>query len=415
MNDKNRALSGAILGHFTNDGTLLLFTILIIYYVKLPNISLVYLGVIAVIYQILSGLFSTVVGKYSDKKVYYYDLISLGIVIEGIAVLLFGLAFYFSGYAYYFIFTAAIILGLGQAFYHPLSGTLLSDVFKVKAPKYMGITGIFGSVGRSIVPSLVAALILLVGGFYGLGIMALIYYFIAAFILFLFWGIRINRNPKKIYSLDKNSKLIESNDINQDAINKDKSIVRPFSYYKKSVYSLTFVTFLKSAFLMGIITFIGVYVKDVTHMPNLEVGAFLTVTFFFAVFGQYLFGWLVTKIGSRSALIYSMVLSVIGFGIFILTKNLILMYASYSLFTLTGLASFPILMSYSSDIVNRVYNNYSNSLVWGVGTIIGGAFGVGIITLIIDFQISVLNAMYVAEIIGIISLISILILPKTKK
>ena len=55
------------MGHFSNDGNFLLFPVLITYYSLIPGISLILLGAIAIIYNALSGLLSTPIGRFADR------------------------------------------------------------------------------------------------------------------------------------------------------------------------------------------------------------------------------------------------------------------------------------------------------------------------------------------------------------
>lgn len=411
--NKAKIFAGASVGHFANDGTLLVFTMLMVYYIKIPHVSVAVLGSIAVAYQLLSGYLSTRVGKYADAKGDYNKLISVGILIEGLGIFLFGISFIFGYllYVYAFALLAALVLGFGQAFYHPLGGALLSNTFGKSSPKYMGANGAFGSLGRSILPSLIAFSILLFGNTVGL-ISISAFYLLLSIIIFVLLANKRNNNGSssmnKVRLLDRSSSTDDIT-VSQKAMASHK----PFSFYKKSVYKLTLVTILRSASIMATLTFIGVYIKIIGKLTPTEVGIFLTVTFFFAVIGQYVFGVIVTKKGNRKTVVYTTLISVIAFGFFLLLRGPVYSYIFYSVFTFAALTSFPVFMSYSANIVEKEYNGYSNSVVWGIGTIVGGALGVGLITILLYFGFSIFIGMVVAEIIGIISIISLPILPKT--
>lgn len=397
---KPKVFAGTSLGHFANDGTLLVFAILMVYYIKLPNISLYVLGIAAIIYQLISGYFSTKVGNYADHYSKPGYLISFGIILEGLAIFLFGVSFYLGPMVYLGIFISAIILGVGQSFYHPIGGSMLSQNFGAKSPKYMGMNGGFGSLGRALVPSIIAFSILYLGNFYGLSALSILYFVIAFLIFILLMKVTSANSDDDIKRSDKSEELPI----------KDEN----FGNYSMSVYKLTGVSFLKSVFVMGVITFIAVYLEDMIHLTDILTGEFMTLTFLFAIAGQYFFGWFITKSSSKKALVYSSIISVLAFGVFLATKNIAVSILSYSLFTFAALSTFPVLMSYSSDIVPKAYNNYSNSIVWGIGTIIGGAFGVSLITILIYFKVSIYFGMVSAFIVGLLSLASLVLLPDTK-
>lgn len=96
--EKLMSLAFTSFGHFSNDFTILLFSLLIVYYSQDYGISLAVLGAVAIIYNVLSGLLSTPIGSYADRTGQYRTLIAIGIAIIGIAVILFALSFQFSHY-----------------------------------------------------------------------------------------------------------------------------------------------------------------------------------------------------------------------------------------------------------------------------------------------------------------------------
>jgi len=77
---------------------------------------------------------------------------------------------------------AALLLGTGQAFYHPIGASILSFTYGKKAPNAMGFNGSFGSLGRALFPSIIVYSILFLGNFNGL-LIIFIYISIAAFII----------------------------------------------------------------------------------------------------------------------------------------------------------------------------------------------------------------------------------------
>ena len=63
---KKRALLFTSLTHFANDGNFLLFSILIVFFAKLPGVSIAFLGMNAILYNVLYGVISLPVGKFAD-------------------------------------------------------------------------------------------------------------------------------------------------------------------------------------------------------------------------------------------------------------------------------------------------------------------------------------------------------------
>ena len=117
MNRSNaRVLIFTSIGHFLNDGTLLLFSLLIVYYSEFYHVNLTFLGSMAVVYGVISGLISPLISGFADKHDVDVPLMTLGLLLAGISVFLFGLAFLLTPYIYIMIAVAAILLGFAQSF-----------------------------------------------------------------------------------------------------------------------------------------------------------------------------------------------------------------------------------------------------------------------------------------------------------
>ena len=79
------------------------------------------------------------IGKIADRINHDGLLIFAGIFIEASSVMLFGLSFVFIKYIDYTILTASVMLGVGQAFYHPIGASILAFTYgKEKSPLAMG-------------------------------------------------------------------------------------------------------------------------------------------------------------------------------------------------------------------------------------------------------------------------------------
>ena len=87
---RKRALLFTSLTHFANDGNFLLFSILIVFFAKLPGASIAFLGANAIIYNILYGVISLPVGKFADRLNNDRFLLASGIALEGLAAFFFG-------------------------------------------------------------------------------------------------------------------------------------------------------------------------------------------------------------------------------------------------------------------------------------------------------------------------------------
>ena len=68
MKGNTSSLAFTSLAHFANDGSALFYPILITYYVQLPGMTISYLGVMAILFNLVSGALSTPIGKRAHHK-----------------------------------------------------------------------------------------------------------------------------------------------------------------------------------------------------------------------------------------------------------------------------------------------------------------------------------------------------------
>lgn len=390
---KIRFLAFTSIGHFLNDGTLLLFSLLIVYYSEFYHVNLTFLGSMAVVYGILSGLLSTIVSKYADDRDIDALLITVGLVLEGVSVFFFGIAFMFTSYIYILIAVGAILLGFAQSFYHPLGSSILSYVFGKTSPTALGLNGTLGSTGRSLTPMIVTALILAVGESTGMFITAL-YMVAGAFVVYfgLLTFKRVNYGEKV-----KN---------NKETV---KAKLEP--KYIKFLFILGTIVFVRSMFMMGTTTFLGEYVYKIYNSKAL-VGIFLTVAFLGAIVGQPFFGWLTTRKGGRFTVFLTTIVSVVVFFVFLLWSNFTFAILMYLLETFFAMSGFPVLLGYVTQIFPPKYTATASSYIWGLSNIVGGAAGVGIVTLLLGVGISVYLSFWIMLIFGAISAFMLPLIPK---
>ncbi|MEM3847911.1 MAG: MFS transporter, partial [Metallosphaera sp.] len=137
-----RVLTFTSLAHFSNDGVFLIFPLLIVYYSTEKHVSVVFLGILSIVYTLLSGLLSPFIGDKADKMDRDSELISLGILLEGVSMALFALSFVTLTIPA--LTLGALLLGIGQAFYHPLGGAVLSRTFGKSSGRALGVNGSLG-------------------------------------------------------------------------------------------------------------------------------------------------------------------------------------------------------------------------------------------------------------------------------
>ncbi len=394
------SLAYTSLAHFTNDGNFLLFPLLINYYQTL-NAQLIVLTMGAILYDLVSGLLGSWVGKLADRTGAYGRLICLGIASQGIAVGVFGSAFIFPALVDYIVIIGALILGFGQAFYHPLGGTVLSYNFKgTSYGRALGMNGSMGSVGRAVVPAVVGEVIALTGA----GNVA--YIFIVLGVYEIAIGFVILNGLR--WFTKKETAVQEPADVKE----RPESLVRR---YRMIIYTLAAVVFVRSIFTSGIVTFLPYYIGTVFHISRLAAlpSNMVSVAFIAPIFGQPLFGVMTTKLGGKSTITISSVFAVIFIVGFMLTHSVYIMTASLAGFAFAIFSGFPVLIGYVSQLVPKDILASSNGLVWGMGSTVGGAIGVSMFYIMYDLvKLNISYSMWSLIIIGVIAVFMIPLLPK---
>ena len=363
MNRGIRSLIFTSMGHFSNDGNFLLFPVLITYYSLIPGISLILLGAVAIIYNALSGVLSTPIGRFADRTERDALLLAVGIGINGLSVGAFAIPFLDHALTLPAIIVGSVLLGLGQAFYHPIGATIITESFEKKsATRMLGINGSFGSLGRAVFPTVIVAVMLLVGDADGLFLIML---YLLIFALIIYAGLRNFRRSGNKPKKEKSGSTAES-----------KSIVKKYSRF---LYILTMVVFIRAMFLTGTITFIPTFLTNVYHSRTIAV-AIVTISFVTAIFGQPYFGSLTARYGGRKIVSFTTVVSGIAFASFIyFATNIILSGISFAIFAFVTYSGFPVLLGYVGQVVPREISTTSNALVWGLGNTLGGAVGIAVI------------------------------------
>ncbi len=399
MNKTNaRILIFTSIGHFLNDGTLLLFSLLMVYYSEFYHVNLTFLGLMAVIYGIISGVFSPVISKFVDKHDIDVLLMTLGLLLIGISIFFFGLAFFLTSYIYIVISIAAILLGLAQSFYHPIGSSILAYTFGKNSPTALGINGALGSMGRSFTPMIVTALILAFGESTGMFWTAA--YMIVGALVVYFGLSNFKRESYETKTQDQDSQKAK----------KEKLDPR----YVKFLFILGTIVFIRAMFMSGTTTFLGEYVYKIYDSKTL-VGVFLTVAFLGAIIGQPFFGYLTTKKGGRFTVFLTTIASTVVFILFLLWNNFAFSVSMYLIETFFAMSGFPVLLGYVTQVFPPKYTATASSYIWGLSNIIGGAAGVGVITLLLGVGINIYLSFWIMLIFGVVSALMLPLIPKKVK
>lgn len=377
---KLRVLTTTSLAHFLNDGTSLVFSLLIVYYHEFLKIGLVLLGVVSVIYTLLSGLASPFIGDFADKHDLDALLLSLGILLEGIGIGLLALSFKVTTIP--LMILGASILGIGQAFYHPIGGAVLARAFGNSAGRHMGINGALGSLGRALMPSVITFFIILMGEVLGLGIVS-IYMIILS--LLIWYLLRFFSKGVSNYVIRKREEKLNPK-------------------LKNFLLLLLIIVFLRNMFISGTTTFLGQFVYDIYKSTTLT-GVFLTIGFIGSIFGQPFFGYLTEKKGGAFSFVLSSIISIIFFVIFMIIKTSIVISGTiFSIVTFASFTAFPILMGYVSQVFPKSFVTVANSYVWGIGVVVGGTAGVSLVTGLIGLGFNLIISFWILVALAVISL-----------
>lgn len=386
------ALTSTSVAHFANDGNLLIFPVLINYYTGL-HVNFIILGFGAMIYNLISGLVSPFIGRIADMLDRDGLLIFLGLAIQGAALSLFAFAFLHIQQVNVIVLSGTALFGLGQSVYHPIGGSVLSSAFKGKSSgTLLGVNSSIGSIGRSVVPLILAALLPLFGITSSLYVIAL--YEIAASILVLGGLSAFRRNSTPHRKSEK------------------KKATAGATKTMPLIYLLMIVIFVRSIFSTGLYTFMPYYFNSVLKNSNL-VTEVISLAFLAPVVGQILFGYLTSAWGGKVVVTLTSVFAVISTVLLMLTTNFYLMVIFLTLFAFFVFSIFPILIEYVKQLTPESVSASSNSLVWGLGSTIGGAVGIGLFSLLYKvLNVSLSDSMWLLILIGVVSIVIIPILPR---
>ncbi len=360
QHQKTRSLAFTSLGHFVNDGNFLLISLLLVYYLAVPQVNLAFVALMAAGYNLISGLSSIAVGYVADVTGKDGHLISLGIFLQAVAIFLFAMPFRYPDYWFQSVLTGSILLGFGQAFYHPLGASILRSTYgAAKAPLVMGINGSMGSIGRAMIPFVLAVMILSFGKFYGFVFLS-VYTVIGAILILL--GLFDFRKegvlPKQKHTKEKTPAGRE---------------------YWIFMSFLSTVIFLRSVFMGGSVLYIGRYLFDIFGSEFL-LALFLALTLIPPIIGQPLLGAITTLKGGRFATNLTGITSTIFFMLFLLTTNPIAMGLFFMVFSFMGFSLFPVMLGYIGQQVREGQGSVSNSIAWGLGNSLGFAVGALVMT-----------------------------------
>ncbi|MCW6161482.1 MAG: MFS transporter [Candidatus Micrarchaeales archaeon] len=371
LDKRLRSLVFTAFGHFSNDSMFLVYPLLITYYALVPGVSIVLLGYLAVVYELIYGLLSFPIGRIADRMHDEGALIALGIFLLGLAMAAFAASFAFRAYMIGLILVGVLLLGSGTAFYHPMGASVLRKFYKSRAPTVMGVNGSFGSLGRSVMPIIIVLLVGYLGEAGALSIVAA-ELFISSLIIYVGLGF-VNRKAAAVKEYVAKKAAATKHNIKRS------------NGYLMSLLPLLSIIFVKAMFMASTTTFVPEYLLTGLH-SELEVGGLLTFSFVFAIAGQLVFGYFTTRFGGRKVIAATTTLSSIAFFFFLYGgDNVLIIGAAYAIFVFVTFNGFSVTLGYVGQAVPEEYINRANSFIWGFGQILGSAAGVLLFTLLLNF------------------------------
>jgi MFS family permease len=400
MNDKLRSLVFTSFTHFSVDGNALLFPVLFTYYVGISGLSVFAIGLMPVIYNLISGFLSVYMGSYADRVDKDSLILTAGLLLNGLSAFIFSIPFVMHEDAYAFLTLGAVILGIGQSIYHPIGATILSHTYGSRnSASYMGINGSFGSLGRSAFPVMLVFISEFIGITFGLYII-IFYFFVAAVLVYL--GLRFFK--RKNYQYNPPVKNISQ---------KQKGVQTTQNAVPFFLIMLVILVFLRAMFLFSNTNWIPLYLVEIFASKKI-MATIIGIAFFAPVLGQPLFGYLTTRFGGKFTISLTSVGSVLFFVIFLfLSSSLTALLVTYTFFAFFAYTGFPVLMGYVSQTVPKEHSSRANALVWGVGNTIGGSIGL----LLFDGLHLYLTLYYtfaVMLIFAVVSVVLLIYLPKDR-
>jgi len=395
MSERLNSLVFTSLSHFSVDGNFLLFPVLITYYIEIHGISLIVVGLMPVLYNLISGFLGVFVGRYADMMDRDTFLLSFALLMNGLSIFVFIIPFIFISQAYLFMIIGSVILGVGQSIYHPIGATILSYTFGQKnSASYLGINGSFGSLGRSLFPVIIVFLAAFIGIKFGLVLFAV--YFLAA-ALAVYLGLRFFRREK--YNRGSPADKVKAGP------------VEPENAMTSFIVLLVVIVFLRSMFISVSTTYIPTYLDGIFKSKEL-MGIIVSVAFLSAVIGQPFFGYLTSRFGGKFTIVVTSIGLVAFFIIFLFLSHsfivILIVFTIFALFTYTG---FPVLLGYVSQVVPKQNLSKANSLVWGIGNTVGGSIGLLLFDGLLVFR-NMFDSFIIMLLFAVVSTFLLVFLPK---
>ena len=364
-----RLIAVTSLAHFVNDGVVFFVPVIGDLLAQHDHTSPAVVTAMLTVFYVVSAGFGLGVGLASDALGRRGAMIALGIASLSVGLFAFYLALSLHGAGSdAFVIAAAVVVGFGSAFYHPIGASVLQLNFAdASRGRALGVNGAFGSLGRTVYPALffvVAAL-----GLTKVDTTAVF----AALSLLAAAGIA--------YGL--RTSATRASATGTSATGADAGTPAPperptlRSLLSRNVVTLMLIAFLRSLAFIGIVSWVPIYLTTQRHAGvSGTLGVAVTVMYAGGIVGQPVFGMLADRFDKRLVLGVDSLGSAGGIFVFLGTSGhgagALLSLALFGFFTF---ASFPLLLSLVADYVPKERSTTGNALVWGLGSTGGPALG----------------------------------------
>jgi MFS transporter, FSR family, fosmidomycin resistance protein len=408
LNSTSIVLVATSLGHFINDGLNNIFPIVYPLLLIAPyDYSYFSISIVGAILSLSSIATAPLIGRRSDLGKNFNSLMSIGIVVIVAGLIGFSLSMARTGGMNLLILLvlASAVAGLGTSFYHPIAAAILNQAWpKATRAFAMGVNGSVGTVGNLILPIIADFVIVrygilsLVGmGAFGVAVASVMYLLMRSAYLGSDRLARPNSEARK-----------ESVDLPSRKGGVSLRIVLI------SMFALTLVSFFRGAFFSGIQVFLPTYLERVDNVPYALLGVAISVVPAAGIISQPVFGRLADRFDLRTIIALTQVGGVISMAVFILSPNFIIAETFLGVSGAFQFTGFPLLLALASQIAPRGAVTLSNSIVWGLGTVAGGAVGPVLVGLLSGPAIlgSLSLAFEMLLIIGITGVVFVPFIPK---